>query len=152
MRIDQWNRRKYLHFGFVGMNQEVDHLSSKIWNIHQSFYLIRGQGGQVLLESLISFGVFFLFVFGIFYFSLLYHTQLWLHHISYENAVCLYYKNVEDHRCLNQAKTFIVRAFPYLKQVRISFQSGLNYQESIVQAYFPLHIQMIARQSFYAKH
>ena len=40
MEIDRWSRR-HLHFG-SGMNQEVDHLSSKIWNIHQSFYLIRG--------------------------------------------------------------------------------------------------------------
>ena len=54
--------------------------------------------------------------------------------------LCVYInKNVEDHRCLNQAKTFIVRAFPYLKQVRISFQSGLKYQESIVQAISASH-------------
>ena len=150
MGRNQWNKR-YLYFGF-NENQFIDHLRYKIWNVRRFFYLVRGQGGQALLESLISFGVFFLFVFGIFYFSLLYHTQLWLHHISYENAVCLYYETKQAYKCLAQAKKFIVRALPYLKQVKVSFRSGLNYKESIIQASFPLYIQMIARQSFYAKY
>ena len=149
MEIDQKNK-KYLYLDFKVI-QKVSKVR-RIWRTYQFIYLVSAQKGQALLESLVSFGVFFIFVFGIFYFSLLYHTQLWLHHISYENAVCLYYKNLRDYECSSRARKFIVRAFPYLKRVKISSQSGLNYRESIIQAYFPFHTQMIARQSFYAKY
>ena len=152
MRIGQKKDNK----ADLSLTFKISHAASlaryKFWNVYPSIYLTDAQRGQALLESLVSFSVFFIFVFGILYFSLLYHTKLWLHHISYENAVCLYYENKQSHKCLIQARKFIIRAFPYLKQVRISFQSGLSYKESIIQAYFPLHTQIIARQSFYAKY
>ena len=149
MRIDQEDK-KYLYLSFKA-SRKVSY-PRKTWSTYRSLCLINKQRGQALLESLISFSAFFIFVFGIFYFSLLYHTQLWLHHVSYENAVCLYYKDTQSHKCLTRTRQFILNAFPYLKQVKISFKSGLNYKESIIQTYFPLQTQIIVRQSFYAKY
>ena len=114
--------------------------------------MINRQKGQILLESLLSFSVFFIFAGGILYFSLLYHTQLWLHHISYENAVCLYYENKPSYKCLMKTKKLIHQAFPYLKDIKVSSQSGFNHKESIIEVDFPFHTQVIARQSFYAKY
>ncbi len=145
MEIDQKHKR------YLNLDIKVSQLR-KSWNIYRSLYLIKGQKGQALLESLISFSVFFIFVFGIFYFSLLYHTKLWLHHTSYESAVCSYYESKQSYKCLMQAKKFIAHAFPYLKNIKINFQSGLNYKESIIQVDFPFYTQIIARQSFYAKY
>ena len=110
-----------------------------------------GQKGQALLESLIGFGVFFVFVFGILYMTLLYQSKLWLHHISYENALCLYYSERQD-QCLKKSRKFMTHAFPYLDQIKITFQSRFNYQESIIQAYFPPYAKITAKESFYAKY
>ena len=109
------------------------------------------QKGQALLESLVALSVFFVFVFGILYMALFYQSSLWLHHISYENAVCLYYSERQD-RCLKESKKFITHAFPYLSQIKITFHSRFNYQESVIQAHFPPYSKIIARQSFYAKY
>ena len=107
--------------------------------------------GQVLFESLFALSVFFLLVFGLFYLTLCYQTKLWLHHLSYENAVCLYYAQYQS-QCLRASKKQIAKAFPYLKGVQITFQSHLGHQESLIQAYFPPHIQITAKESFYAKY
>lgn len=107
--------------------------------------------GQVLFESLITLSVFFLFVFGILYLTLCYQTKLWLHHVSYENAVCLYYAQQQS-QCLREAKQFIAQAFPYLRNVQITFQSHLGHQESLIHADFPPHLQISAKESFYAKY
>ena len=111
----------------------------------------RKQKGQALLESLVGFSVFFVFVFGILYMALLYQSKLWLHHISYENAVCLYYSEKQN-QCLKKSKKFITHAFPYLSQIKITFQSSFNYRESIVQAHFPPYAKITAKESFYAKY
>ena len=109
------------------------------------------QKGQALLESLVALSIFFVFVFGILYIALFYQSNLWLHHISYENAVCLYYSERQN-QCLKKSKKIITRALPYLSQIKITSHSGFNYQESVIQAHFPPYTKITARQSFYAKY
>ena len=111
----------------------------------------RQNKGQVLFESVVILSVFFLFVFGILYLTLCYQTKLWLHHVSYENAVCLYYAQQQS-QCVREAKQFVARAFPYLRNVHITFQSHLGHQESLIRANFPPRIQISAKESFYAKY
>ena len=142
-----------IHQSFIfKVNPAVEQLRWRVRNICKPIYWMNRQRGQILFESLLSFSVFFIFAAGILYFSLLYHTQLWLHHISYENAVCLYYENKQSYKCLMKTKNLIHQTFPYLKDIKVSFQSGLNYKESIIEGYFPFHTQVIARQSFYARY
>ena len=139
-------------FFIFKINPLAKQLKLRVESVRLFVGLIYRQRGQALLESLISFGVFFIFAIGILYFSLLYHTQLWLQHISYENAVCLYYENKQSHKCLVKTKKLIHQGFPYLKDIKVYSKSGLNYKESIIEGYFPFHTQIIARQSFYAKY
>lgn len=113
--------------------------------------VVHRQRGQVLFESFVSISVFFVFIFGILYLTLCYQTKLWLHHISYETAVCLQYSRSQD-QCVRNAKHLIARAFPYLSQVNITIRSYLSHQESLIQALFPGHILINARESFYAKY
>ena len=120
----------------------------KYYKYQNSFKDIKG---QVLLESLITLSVFLIFVLGILYLTLIYQAKLYLHHIAYENSVCLHY-TISSDQCVRQSKKWISQALPYLNQVRVTFQSYSQHQESFIKAYFPPHTAITAKESFYAKY